>query len=64
MLDYRRGEETEVLEKAIRPGALIVPVAFELPLSGLPAGAYRLEIKAQSQFAAEPAVRTADFDVE
>jgi len=46
----------------IRPGSPTVPVGLKLPLSGMPAGSYRLEVKSvDAEF--REAVRTVDFEV-
>jgi len=48
----------------IRPGNAVVPVAFDLPLTSLSPGSYRLELKAVHSSGPETAPGTVDFEVE
>ncbi|HVY91967.1 MAG TPA: hypothetical protein VHA14_04425, partial [Bryobacteraceae bacterium] len=48
----------------IRPGNPVIPFATKLALDKLPAGAYRLEVKAGKQPGQMTATRTSDFELE
>ncbi|HEY4085349.1 MAG TPA: VWA domain-containing protein [Bryobacteraceae bacterium] len=69
ILDAKSGEirgdsGVGAISSYIRPGNPLIPFATGLNLEKLPAGAYRLEVKAGMQADAMTAVRTVDFELE
>jgi VWFA-related protein len=68
VLDRRTGEVRQATGMAgvasyIRPGNPLVPFATRLALSQLPAGQYRLEVRAGHSTGQQTVARTADFDL-
>jgi hypothetical protein len=47
-----------------RPGSIMIPIGDELPVSGLPKGAYRLEVQATDSVGRSTPWRTASFTLE
>jgi len=51
------------LENFVRAGDPVVPFGTHLPVAQLPAGLYRLEVRAVIPASQEAATRTIDFEV-
>ena len=49
---------------AMQPGNPVVPVAFELPISQLPNGSYRVEVEASNSLGSVSGIRAAEFAIE
>ena len=69
VLDAKSGESrgdsgVAAISGYIRPGNPLIPFATRLGVGQLPAGAYRLEVKAGMRPDAMTAVRTADFELQ
>jgi hypothetical protein len=48
----------------IRPGNPVVPVLLKVPIASVPAGSYRLEVKAVRSPGDASVFRTVEFEVE
>jgi hypothetical protein len=51
------------LESFVQPGNPVVPFGTHIPVDRLPAGSYRLEVRAVIPASQETATRAVDFEV-